>query len=81
MHAHPSHYANAAHWLRYSNINHLGDVGELTQTQRGEVKSKRVRRYEETGSDGRNLPYSIILIPVLKKKTPIKYIYTINDVK
>lgn len=47
MHGHPSHYANAARWLRYSNINHLGDVEELTQTQKGDVKSKRVRRYEK----------------------------------
>ena len=32
---HPSHYANAAQWLRYSNVSHPGDVEELTQTEQG----------------------------------------------
>ena len=32
---HPSRYANAAQWLRYSNVSHPGDVGELTQTEQG----------------------------------------------
>lgn len=45
IHGHPSRYANAAHWLRYSNISHPGDVEELTQTQKGEVGSMGVRRY------------------------------------
>lgn len=32
---HPSRYANAAQWLRYSNVSHPGDVEELTQTEQG----------------------------------------------
>jgi len=32
---HPSRYANATSWLRYSNVSHPGDVEELTQTERG----------------------------------------------
>lgn len=32
---HPSRYANAARWLRYSNVSHPGDVEELTQTEQG----------------------------------------------
>lgn len=37
---HPSRYANAAQWLRYSNVSHPGDVEELTQTEQGGGNTK-----------------------------------------
>jgi len=41
--AHPSRYANAAAWLRYSNISHPGDVVKLTPIERGGTNTEGSR--------------------------------------